>query len=188
MKLQRCREQDPRPIPHAPSKRTGHTVELRFHGHRQHRGLHQMLEGGRHHRGDQRHRPGKRTTVRGRGTRVWVATSDEAGEGCRGRGLRSVPAPDVTDEDDVVARCLSPVAPNRHHCWSERCSHVTGRRWFCTPAAGSGPGAGPTKRCCMTASGTSTPPRAWPSRPSTATCCGATAAGRAAATNTSSSS
>jgi hypothetical protein len=47
----------------------------------------------------------------------------------------------------------------------------------------SGPPAGPTRRCATTPSGMPTPPKAWPCRPSTATCCGATEAGRAAATS-----
>jgi Family of unknown function (DUF6326) len=47
----------------------------------------------------------------------------------------------------------------------------------------SGPPAGPTRRCATTPSGMPTP-LAWPCRPSTATCCGATEAGRAAATRT----
>ena len=34
------------------------------------------------------------------------------------------------------------------------------------------PAGGPTRRSCTTASATATPPKAWPSRPSTATCCG----------------
>jgi hypothetical protein len=46
------------------------------------------------------------------------------------------------------------------------------------------PRGGPTRRCCTTPSGTPTPPRAWPSRASTATCCGWTAAGRATAMST----
>jgi hypothetical protein len=49
----------------------------------------------------------------------------------------------------------------------------------------SGPEGGSTRRCCTTPSGTPTPPRAWRCRPSTATCCGWTEAGRAAATSTS---
>jgi hypothetical protein len=46
------------------------------------------------------------------------------------------------------------------------------------------PRGGPTRRCCTTPSGTPTPPRAWPSRASPATCCGWTAAGRATAMST----
>jgi hypothetical protein len=53
------------------------------------------------------------------------------------------------------------------------------------PPGSSDPARGPTRRSCATPSDTATPPRAWPSRPSTATCCGATAAGQAAATSTS---
>jgi hypothetical protein len=48
----------------------------------------------------------------------------------------------------------------------------------------SDPVGGPARRCCTTPSGTPTPPRALPYRPSTATCCDWTAAGRAAATST----
>jgi hypothetical protein len=47
------------------------------------------------------------------------------------------------------------------------------------------PGPGPTRRCSTTPSATPTPPRAWRCPPSTATCCGAMVAGRAAATSTS---
>ena len=36
----------------------------------------------------------------------------------------------------------------------------------------SGPPGGPTRRSCMTPSGTPTPRRVWPCRPSTVTCCG----------------
>jgi hypothetical protein len=50
------------------------------------------------------------------------------------------------------------------------------------------PEGGPTRRCCTTPSGMPTPPRAWRCRASTATCCGATAAGQAAATSRSSCS
>jgi hypothetical protein len=45
------------------------------------------------------------------------------------------------------------------------------------------PDLGPTRRCSTTPSGTPTPPRAWPCRASTATCCGWMVAGRAAATS-----
>src|SRR6266511_687656 len=45
-----------------------------------------------------------------------------------------------------------------------------------------------TRRCSTTPSGTPTPPKAWRWPPSTATCCGWMAAGRAAATSRSSSS
>jgi hypothetical protein len=47
----------------------------------------------------------------------------------------------------------------------------------------SDPAGGATRRCYTTPSGMPTPPRAWRCSPSTATCCGATAAGLAAATS-----
>jgi hypothetical protein len=53
------------------------------------------------------------------------------------------------------------------------------------PPGCNDPGHGPTRRCCTTPSGTPTPPRAWRCPLSTATCCGPTAAGRAAAMSTS---
>jgi hypothetical protein len=55
------------------------------------------------------------------------------------------------------------------------------------PPGCSDPRAGPTRRCCTTPSATPTPPRAWRCRPFGVTCCGATGAGREAATSTSSS-
>src|SRR6266545_2951437 len=63
------------------------------------------------------------------------------------------------------------------------------RSWSTGSAPGcSGPPAGSTRRSCTTPSGTPIPPRGWRCRPSGATCCGATVAGRAAATSRSSSS
>ena len=59
--------------------------------------------------------------------------------------------------------------------------------WTGWPPGCSAPAGGPTRRCCTTPSGIATPPRAWPYRPSTATCCGWTVAGRAVATSTNSS-
>jgi hypothetical protein len=59
--------------------------------------------------------------------------------------------------------------------------------WTGWPPGCNAPAGRPTRRSCTTPSGTPTPPKARPSRPSTATCCGWTAAGRAAATSTSSS-
>ena len=81
----------------------------------------------------------------------------------------------ITTLDDLREWLAEMAHAGEAVCW-------TGWRTGC-----SAPGWA-TRRSCATPSGTPTPPRAWPSRPSTATCCGATAAGRAAATSTSSSS
>jgi hypothetical protein len=59
--------------------------------------------------------------------------------------------------------------------------------WMGWPLGCSDPVGGPTRRSCTTPNGTPTPPRALPSRPSTATCYDWTGAGRATVMSTSSS-
>ena len=75
----------------------------------------------------------------------------------------------ITSLDDLRRRLAEMAAPGEAVCLDGLATRV------------QRPQGGPTRRCCTTPSGTPTPPRAWPSRASTATCCGWTAAGRAAA-------
>src|SRR6266508_1666478 len=99
---------------------------------------------------------------------------------CWARWPRSASANPTGPSSPASTTCASGLRRWPHP--ARRCA------WTGWPPGCRGPPAGATRRCCTTPSATPTPPRAWRCRPSTATFCGATVAGRAAATSTSSSS